>query len=258
MSILEHNTSEIANFFWHGTLTNFEKSCIKSFVRHGWIVQLWSYTGLNVDGAIQKDAREVLPEDHLFKYNQHGLVVDNDQAHTTLAAFSDVFRYHLLEQERGWWFDCDCFCLKNVKEYAKLKDSLGLIVGVMYPEPRFGIGTGALYLNKQLAQTMIDIVNNSGAKCDNQFGKWAEIGPELVENVLIENGDISKALPLNTFYAIHWDEFDLLVKPENISIALRRTKNSLMIHAWDTVIKLRGYDKNDLPRGSFLDHLCKL
>ena len=247
-------SKETANFFWHGALTNFEISCIKSFIRHGWIVQLWSYTGLSVDGAVSMDARKILPEDHLFKYNQYGLTINNDKDHPSLAAFSDVFRCHLLEQEQGWWFDCDCFCLKNVKEYSKLKNELGIILGVLHTEPELGIGTGILYLNKDLAKTMIEHVNKMGT----QFDKWAAIGPTLVQKVLTENGQIGKALPASAVYPIRWDEIELLVEPDNFSSGLRLIKNSLMVHIWDTEMKLRGYDKSNPKPGSLLDYLFKL
>ena len=64
------NTKEIANMFWHGELSKLETMCIKSFVKNGFDVKLWSYNNLKVDGAESCDARLILSEEHLTKYKQ--------------------------------------------------------------------------------------------------------------------------------------------------------------------------------------------
>ena len=97
---------EYANFFWHGaSLSLQEYICISSFVKNGFKVRVYSYNNLTIpEGAELSDASEILPVTDLRKYTQAGMSGN-------LAAFSDAFRYHLIDKRGGWWFDTDVICL---------------------------------------------------------------------------------------------------------------------------------------------------
>jgi hypothetical protein len=102
--------AEAAQFLWLGELSLMEQLCLKSFVDHGYDVHLYAYgDALGVpEGVIVKDASEILGPEYIFKYDKEGF------AYGTYACFADQFRYHLLYQKGGWWFDMDFVALKRL------------------------------------------------------------------------------------------------------------------------------------------------
>ena len=67
-----------------------------------------------------KNAEEIVPKNYLGKFTS------NSQK-KMLSAFSDYFRYKLLTKNGGWWFDTDCYCLKNVEEFSKLSENRNIV-----------------------------------------------------------------------------------------------------------------------------------
>ena len=108
--MLPSNT--IVHGMWIGeTLSPLELLTIKSFVSCGHSFWLWTYDAIQTplpEGTLLKDARQVLPEAAVFRYqfgNQFG------HGKGSLAGFSDIFRYKLLYEYGGWWADMDITCL---------------------------------------------------------------------------------------------------------------------------------------------------
>ncbi|HEX2452234.1 MAG TPA: glycosyltransferase [Vicinamibacterales bacterium] len=98
-------TNAVMQGLWIGThLTTLERLSIASFLHNGHDYHLYTYAHVrNVpDGTTVKDAREILPESHIFQYKDH----------KSYSAFSNFFRYKLLLERGGWWVDTDTICLK--------------------------------------------------------------------------------------------------------------------------------------------------
>lgn len=103
----------IANFFWDvQELTKLERLCILSFAKFFKTVRIFTYNPIlfnkyrSVVDVI--NANEILDESHKFYYNGVG-----DCPKKSVVGFSDIFRYQLLYNMGGWYFDMDCICLKD-------------------------------------------------------------------------------------------------------------------------------------------------
>lgn len=84
-------------------LDNHQKLCMQSFLKNDSIPHIYSYGKIKnlPEGAVLKDANEIIPEEYVFKdlYNSY-------------ATFSDWFRIKLLFLKGGWWVDSDMLCIK--------------------------------------------------------------------------------------------------------------------------------------------------
>lgn len=100
---------DIAQFLWvEGRLSVIEKLCLSSFLYHGYKVHLYSYGDLVgvPDGVIQISGEEIVPKEKVFLAQGVG-------GTPSYAPFSDFFRYELLLQKGGWWFDMDFVCVNH-------------------------------------------------------------------------------------------------------------------------------------------------
>ncbi|MCO5233322.1 MAG: capsular polysaccharide synthesis protein [Chitinophagales bacterium] len=125
-----------------GELSSMEKLTILSFLKHGYHFILWTYDDFThysyIAGLEVKDAREIIPENQVFKYkypNQFG------HGQGSYAGFSDIFRYRLLYLYGGWWVDMDVTCLKQFKldtpyVFRKSKEDENYIVGNIMHVPQ--------------------------------------------------------------------------------------------------------------------------
>lgn len=98
---------------WIGTkLSSMELLSIQSFLRHGYIFNLWLYEPIETPlpaNCRVKDASEIIPADKIFRYkyaSQFGI------GKGSVSGFSDIFRYKLLHDVGGWWVDMDVSCIK--------------------------------------------------------------------------------------------------------------------------------------------------
>jgi len=96
-------SDQVAQFLWiGGSLSLLEQLCLRSFVAHGYQVHLYTYgpvTGIP-EGVRVLDGGEILSAERVFAYK-------NGWGRGSYAGFADLFRYHLLFQRGGWWFDTD-------------------------------------------------------------------------------------------------------------------------------------------------------
>ena len=102
--------SEKIQSLWIGnTLSNVEKLCINSYIKNGHEFDLYAYNEIDniPENCNVKDAKEILPEEEIFAYNV-GL------GKGSYSAFSNYFRYKLLEAKGNWWTDTDIVCLKHI------------------------------------------------------------------------------------------------------------------------------------------------
>lgn len=239
---------EIANFFWHGELTQYEIACIKSAIRNNFDVNLWSYTGIKVDGANSKDAREILSEDHLTKYKQKppfdGLE-DSHKKYASIAAFSDAFRYKLLSERFGWWFDCDQYCLKDSAEYQKLRLNKKLVVA--REEENSWVSCSQMYLEKEIAKKCWIELQNRCVESNYTFTDWATIGPGVIDTIIKRDNLSSEVLAHNYFYPISWRNMELLIDPIDKDIRNTILKDSYSLALWNSQLSQKYDLKNKEP-----------
>ena len=91
----------IIQSLWIGDkLSQVEKLCISSYIYHGHEFHLYCFNDIEgvPDGCIIKDASEILPREEVFTYNV-------GPGKGSSSAFSNYFRYKLLDLKGNWWTD---------------------------------------------------------------------------------------------------------------------------------------------------------
>jgi len=243
---------EIANIFWDGELTTFEKKCIKSFIDNGFLVKLWSYCGNKIDGCESCDASLVLDKSYMHNIKQEHPNLSEE--HCSMAAFSDMFRFTLISKNGGWWFDADCFCLKKQEEYKKLRGDKDIIA--FYEEPE-SINCAAFYIEKG-SKVAIDILNEFTLLYNNNIGnvaKWGTFGPGFFTNFSNKYGLNDCILDKNLAYAIHWEEFYLYIDETKKEEGYNRIKDSYLTHIFNSYMKKHKVNKDNPPIGCLLHSL---
>lgn len=250
------NKLEIANFFWDGELTLLEKKCIQSFVDCGFKVKLWSYTNIELPNVESCDANLVLSRNTALKQE----LGSKSEKAATLAAFSDYFRYKVVAKFGGWWFDTDCFCLKDVNDFIKAAQGKSIIAGIQDPNNNslHEVACGAFWIDQSISGKLIDEFEQMISSLNGELQSFGFYGPEFFTKFVKNNGYHDDMLSVSAFYAIHWNECDLLIYPENLTTAAIRTEQSYLIHIWTNSFKEKGIDKNAPIEGSLLYYLYNM
>lgn len=237
-------SKEIANFFWHGNgMTLYEKNCILSFVKNDFQVNLWSFETINLPGVIFCNASK------FFNISDVGSITQNNKS-GCIAAFSDLFRYSVLKDVGGWWFDTDCICLKNQLDFKKLKENKNIIAG--FEEPEIINGAVLSFSNQDLANAAYSLVNQILEEKNNIIS-WGEIGPRLITRLVNEKNLKSEIQQTEAFYPVHWKYALDALDPTKTSDINQRCKNSFVYHYWNEIIKKKNIDKSrNPPVGSFI------
>tara|TARA_B100000787_G_C16186101_1_gene294739 strand:+ start:1196 stop:2095 length:900 start_codon:yes stop_codon:yes gene_type:complete len=245
------NKKPVANFFWNSDLSIYEVACLKSFLKNDFKVNVYSFKKIKLpNGAVLKHAGTVLKETEINKTIHGG-------KRGCLAAYADKFRIILQKKKLGWWFDMDVICLKNSKYFTNLNKNKKITVGY---EGKDSPGKTKFFNS--------DWVNNAVLKIDNENFidevlsqikkkgskfKWGEIGPDLINTLLIKNKITSEIVDKKYFYAINFMNFDHLLRPEKYATTNKMCNSSYVIHNYNQVMNRFGIPKNILPpKGSYL------
>ncbi len=230
-----------ANFFWEGPISNYEITSINSFVRHGFNVNFWTYSKYpewNMFSGIEiKDANQILPINMLTQLNQN-------LQKSNYSSFSNLFRYRLLEEYGGWWFDTDCICMKNVDDFVNLTKERDYVLGL---ERKDYVGSAIMYfqdisLLMKIQEHAYEIIENNNFKL-----KWGQIGPDLITEIVISEGLIDNILSPNYFFPISPNKvnvfFDSMIKPNDRS----KLNNSFVTHTWNEMFRKYNINKTIVP-----------
>jgi hypothetical protein len=248
--------SNVANFFWIGELTIYEIFCINSFLKNGFKVNLWSYEdGFNKNIFDNNNnlnilyAGEIVDLNVLYKFKQ-------DSQKYSISSFTNLFRYKLLKQNYGWWFDSDCLCLKNVSYFEELANHKEFVLG-REEDKKYGtlVNGSVMYLrDDQMIDWFIDYIENK-LKDDNVNFYWGEIGPNLITKKLKDDDKYFDTEETNIFYPIDASSFELMFSnnKKNVDYLETITENSYVIHLWNEMTRRHFINKNKLPpKNSFL------
>lgn len=243
---------ELVHFFWHGELSIFEETCIKSFVDNGFNVNLWSYTNLKIDGTNSRDAREILPEEDLAKYKTIAENVEGKSIeHANLAVFADVFRINVLCKEEGWWADSDCYCVRSSDEFKLLRRSIPYAISLEYFHINI-FGNSIFYMSKQIARLFKHELDIKLKEYNNVAKNFTDFGPALISEVCIKHKLLDGLLPSHTFFPVYWKNRNWLIEPKDADKAKPEIKNAYAIHIWCSTLKELGYNKESPPKGSIV------
>ncbi len=235
-----------ANFFWHGpSLSLYESACLKSFVRQGIEVRLHTFNEhlRAPEGVKIVDARLLADESEVLAYTQGGHA-------GSIAAFTDIFRYRVLQKQPGWWFDTDVVCLKDGAELEKLQAGVsGILVG---EEAQGKLNGAVLYVGDTAAAAELERLANA----KGFVFEWGDIGPQLITQYLADRPERVKVAPPSAFYPVHYLETAMLLRQEDADECQRRVQSSVCVHLWNEFLRRWEIPKNMLPpEGSFLHRL---
>ncbi len=184
------------------------------------------------------NANEVFDISRTTEYTQAGKKGD-------LAAFSDVFRYKVLEMFGGWWFDADVLCIKDANEFSQLQHNR-MVAGW---QDNATVNGAVLYFSDQ---SLVNQLNNDVANFGFDFS-WGAIGPELITSFVRLHNLQSEMQVTNIFYPVALSEFDLILRPDCAPECFARTQNAFTVHLWNEILRRYKIPKNMMPpKGSFL------
>ncbi len=242
--MLNKNNKNTANIFWEGSLTLYEKMTINSFIKNGFYLNLWSFSkhdlnGLDKTKINNQDANKILSQDRLKEFTQN-------YQKNNLSSFTNLFRYKLLKEVGGWWFDADCVCLKNIDEFLNLTNDSNFVIG----KTKENLVNGSVmhFTDGVHMQNLIDQIENKLLDKNVNF-KWGEIGPYLLTNYFDKQNLLDDVLDFNFFYEISPKDFSLLFNNDSIVVndLTHRLKNSYICHYWNEMFRRHLINKGKLP-----------
>jgi hypothetical protein len=258
---------EIQSLWIGPRLTWIELLSLHSWLAHGHRVTLWCYEPIEgVPGSIHTaDASEILPKALISRYRATGSV----------SLFSNRFRYHLLQRGSVIWLDTDvvllrplahmspylfgwedsttiCSAVLRLPAGCPVLSDLVRLTGARVPVPGWWGFRGKL---RQLTNALV------GRHERAEDLQWGTFGPAALTYYLRKRDLIDRALPIDTFYPIHWDDISLFFATPD-AVSSRVTRNTIGVHLWHSVMQRSFSDIKNLqtaspPESSWLGRMCE-
>lgn len=259
---MTNNTLPTINALWIGSELNLIASaCLKSFLKHGHVVNLYTYQDImNIPEDINiLDANQIIDSSKIFRHHKRG----------SYAPFSDVFRYNMLKYiEHGIYVDCDVYCLKpmTIPEHGHL---LG------YENPSI-ISNAILALpqNSELLNTLIDLTSQEyftpewysnydkfRLKVKRFFGYanhiskmgWGVTGPSAITYYTKKLQLTHLVQEVDILYPVQHHEVKDKLLNEQINIADVISERSVCVHLYNETLKY--VDLNTIPSECILSKM---
>jgi hypothetical protein len=246
---------------WIGPeLSRLEQLSIASFLKNGHPYELHVYDELPgiPAGTTVRDANDIIPEKYIFTTRG-----------TSLACFSDWFRWELLYRNGNYWADMDMICLRPF-DYADdiifgnyYSDSPNISILKFpkgHPLPEF-MASCCKHPNRILPYDSKKVRRRKLKRRllgnrRNNIG-WGEAGgPRGFKKALTHFDLVDRGLPFTAFYPIapgNWDcVFDETLKADG-----RLFTDTRAIHLWnENIRRAPGFDKNArFPGDSLIEQL---
>ena len=204
-----------------------ERLSIQSFLKNGHPFHLFAYNELEElpEGAVLKDANEVLPESSIFMYEKHA----------SYAGFANFFRYKLLLERGGWWADLDMVCLKPFDftvpfVFSSESDDYGSHVNV-----------GAIKV--PLGSAVMQYAWNACQAMDPKQLKWRQCGPSLFESAVQACSLEGYVVAPSMFCPVGFYEWKKLIDP---AAELTFGEDTRALHCWNELWR-RSDQSKDAP-----------
>jgi hypothetical protein len=195
-----------------------------SYIYHGHELNIYLYDmSIEVpDGAIKKDANEIVLEKDIFLTK-----FDNELFGGGHAQFADFFRLHMLKNTNLIWTDSDSVCLKD--EWPDPEPYLfGFLIDTPHPakEP-VRIGNGILYINDE--KILNELINNfvfveNGSRKDQIAN-----GPELLTKIIEKNNLMMFVKEESVFNPIRYSHIDSFIDPIGFEYSKKLIRNSVAV-----------------------------
>ena len=228
-----------------GPLGYIQKVCLSSFVHYGHTVNLYVYDmDMEVPAGINKlDASTIIPKDQIFTY------------HGQYAAFSDYFRYKMIQTTGTMWVDADTLCLTE--------NFFDKVDFVFIRESDFLIAGGILKLPQ--SHKITRLINDHTEKLIPQIKmfpdkeKWAVIGPLLLTK-LVKRFSLEQfaqpAIKVNVLD--HWSKGEDFWNPKKASEILELCEDAYCATMFTGALRAKGFDTNQVPpAGSAIEYFAR-
>jgi len=217
---------------WIGkSLSNVEKLSMSSFVANGHDYHLYVYDDVEgiPEGVIIDDANKVVPEKDIF----YSLTSDGKPG--GLGAFSDYFRFNMMNYAGGYWVDTDIVC---IKPFDFDTDYVFSSENTHRGEIEATSGVMKIKKGSKALKYAVDYCNDVEDKSNI---RWGDIGPLLVRKT-IEKFKLEKYVrDYKVFMPINWWEAHHIINP-NTEFQIENQTHS--IHFWNEIWRSQNWDKN--------------
>jgi len=227
--------------FWSGTLTPYETSCLASFIKNGFEVVLYSYEEIGdlPSGVVKADASEIVDRSYLHRFITNGA--------TSVALFSDYFRYLMFQKTNLCWTDTDIFMLQGFK--LNPNDNFFVV------EDGYNICNALLRMNSTSLE-LKEIIAKTESVLDKDV-PWAATQSFIRKTYRKKFQDMTESLKQpEEFMPLHHGEYYKFVLPEFADECAHKCKNAKTVHLYNNILDRIGVCKYLLPpEGSYLHHL---
>lgn len=219
-----------------GELTSIQKMCLSSFVYYDKPISLYVYD-LDIEvptGVIKKDARDILPETHVFKFMD------------SYAPFSDVFRYKMINKTGDVWVDADTILLTSDLSELEEKE-------YMFTKGKFEnlYLAGVLKAPKD-SQLISELVKKSTSISLGSRSRFAEIGPFLFDPEIKNQGLEEHCIPLSKLCLYSFLDWKNLWDPDKLSMVIENAKDAYMASVYTSAVE--GVNRQVFPAGSAMEY----
>jgi hypothetical protein len=228
-----------------GPLGFVQRLCLKSFVHYGHSIRLYVYD-MDMDvpeGVEKRDASEIVPENKVFSY------------HGQLAAFSDYFRYKMIEKENIMWVDADTLCLtENFFEdvpFVFIKESDHLIAGGILKMDN------THKITKQINEQADYLLPKLKAKQKDL--RWAMLGPLLLTKMVRRHKLSDYAQPAKLVNVLdHWSKGSDFWDPTKTDEIIRDCSDAYSATMFTGNLRATGFDTEQTPpTGSAIEYFSR-
>lgn len=236
----------IVSSLWVGGPLGFvQRLCLKSFVHYGHKISLYVYDmDMEVpDGVVKLNAEDIVPSDKIFNY------------HGQLAAFSDYFRYKMIQKTGAMWVDADTLCLSESffedEPFVFIKESDYLIAGGILKMPKDHEMTARI--NKK-AEKLLPALKEAQTDL-----KWASLGPLLLTDLAKAYRVTRYAKPAKLVNVLdHWSKGADFWDPSKAEEIINGCSSAFSATMFTGTLRARGFDTEQVPpAGSAIDHFAR-
>jgi hypothetical protein len=188
----------VVHSLWIGEIGPIEELCLRSFVRNGFQVRLWTYTPLSIDipGVVPSRADDILARSLVdeFRYENS----------TSKSPFSNIFRYRLLADLGGIWVDMDNVCLRPFE--AESEYVFPSLSAPHQRDPEIaedgGVQIDSWFIKAPAGSPLMEHCFATGFEYRGKLPPWGTMGPVLLNEGVRRFG--LREFAAESFMPINW------------------------------------------------------
>lgn len=174
------------------------------------------------------------------------MVFENAARPGTFSAFSNIFRYRMLQLRDTTWIDTDVVALREdlpSSEYLYARESKRHINGAVLSAPRDSILLQRLY--------------EQSVSVDPSSVQWGQLGHRLITSTVTELDLAGEATSQSVLYPLNFRQIWKIFDPRQTRCVGRQTARGATLHLWNEVMRNQPVKHLAPPEGSFLSDLME-